>query len=136
MTDDLHAEVRDALGQLVAKVNGYGDELREARKQADSLERRFNEARITGTLRPTTTTTEAPAPTWIDAESKQRIPVLYHGQNLADLTEHKGDVPTLGRLMRGLILGSKADDARELSEERKALSSTLTHRAAFWCRTC
>lgn len=60
-----------------------------------------------------------------DAKSKSRVPVLMHGQRLADLDEKKGEkkeVPSLGRVLRGIVLGGRADDASELADERKALS--------------
>jgi len=59
--------------------------------------------------------------TWIDRKSGQRVPVLTRDQSLASLhnTEAKG---TIGRALRGILLGSRADDAKELEEERKAMS--------------
>lgn len=61
--------------------------------------------------------------TWRDVKSGRPVPVLEAKHSLAAL-ENKSDaeVPTIGRLMRGLVLGGRADDAAELAEERKALS--------------
>lgn len=117
----MYEEVSAAVEAIGTKLDGFRDEMtglvREERERREALERKVNENRLTA--RPTA---DGLAPTWIDAESKQRIPVLHHGQKLADLSEHKGEVPSLGRMLRGLILGSKADDWRELREEMKALA--------------
>ncbi|MCB1995335.1 MAG: phage major capsid protein [Burkholderiaceae bacterium] len=67
----------------------------------------------------------APA-VWIDPRTKSRIDVLSADQSLLQrevaATEHKGDIPSMGRVLRGLALGGAADDARELEAERKALN--------------
>jgi len=70
------------------------------------------------------TTALQPAPQmWIDTKSKARVPVLRPADSLAAL-EGKADTktPSVGRVLRGLVLGGQADDARELEDERKALS--------------
>ncbi|MBK7000954.1 MAG: phage major capsid protein [Rhodoferax sp.] len=54
---------------------------------------------------------------WVDTKSRDKINVLTHGQTLTDAKNE----PSIGRLMRGIVLGGRADDARELEEERKAL---------------
>ena len=80
----------------------------------DDLEKRFN--------RPFSAPTpklDAPQQ-WRDAKSGRPIPVLTHKQRLADL-EQQVEVPSVGRVLRGLLLGGKADDANELAEERKSL---------------
>lgn len=64
---------------------------------------------------------DKPQQFFFDTKTRQRVPVLEHGQRLADLDEKK-EIPSLGRVLRGIILGGKADDAKELAEERKALS--------------
>jgi HK97 family phage major capsid protein len=64
----------------------------------------------------------APLPAFVNVKTKQRIPVLQHKDSLAALGERTGTpLPSLGRLLRGMVLGSRADDARELEEERKSL---------------
>lgn len=55
---------------------------------------------------------------WVDSKSRDKINVLTHDQKLSE-TKKQG--PSLGRLMRGIILGSRAPDAQELEIERKAL---------------
>ena len=80
---------------------------------------KFGRPALPGAARPAATS----APTWIDVKTHRRIPVLSNSQSYADLVEGKGDpTPSIGRLMRGIVLGGRADDALELAEERKALS--------------
>jgi HK97 family phage major capsid protein len=60
------------------------------------------------------------AETWIDTKSQKAIPVLSHSHALGSLEkQEKG--PSVGRILRGLVLGGRAGDARELETERKAL---------------
>lgn len=54
---------------------------------------------------------------WVDAKSRDKINVLTHGQTLSDTKQ----TPSIGRLMRGIVLGGRADDAKELETERKAM---------------
>lgn len=61
-------------------------------------------------------------PTWIDTKTRQRIHVLTNSQRLADTVSSSDPTPSIGRLMRGVVLGGRADDAMELADERKALS--------------
>ena len=64
-----------------------------------------------------------PTQMWIDRESKSAIPVLSAGQSVAALHQTKsGEAPSLGRVLRGIVLGGRAHDADELADERKALS--------------
>lgn len=68
---------------------------------------------------------------FIDAKSGKSIPVLSHTDKLLTLEqkadsisemEHRSDMPSVGRLLRGIVLGGRAADAAELAEERKALA--------------
>lgn len=65
---------------------------------------------------------KAPRDTWIDTKTGKAIPVLRHGDSLAALTGKSADAPSLGRVLRGIVLGGNAPDARELEEERKSLN--------------
>lgn len=58
---------------------------------------------------------------FIDTKSGKSIPVLSHGDKLASLEQKQNGAPSMGRLLRGIVLGGKAHDANELAEERKAL---------------
>lgn len=57
---------------------------------------------------------------FFDVKTKRVVPVLSHAHSLAAL-EQKADTPSVGRLLRGIVLGGRADDANELADERKAL---------------
>lgn len=63
-----------------------------------------------------------PVETWLDTKTKARVPVLRSSQALATLEGKADKTPSVGRVLRGLVMGGQADDARELEEERKALS--------------
>lgn len=58
---------------------------------------------------------------FFDVKTRKSVPVLKHCDSLAAL-ETKTDLPNLGRVLRGIVLGGRADDANELAEERKSLS--------------
>ncbi len=71
---------------------------------------------------PSSSALPAKHETWFDQKSRQPVLVLNHGQSLADL-QGKGDAaPSVGRLLRGMVMGGRADDSKALEEERKALS--------------
>lgn len=59
--------------------------------------------------------------TMLDAKSGAQIPVLEHKQALAALEQRSEPLPSMGRLLRGIVMGGRAPDAEELAEERKAL---------------
>ena len=70
--------------------------------------------------RPAATEKTAQPESWLDVKSNKPIPVLEHKHRLAAL-ERQECKTTVGRFLRGLALGGRAADARELDEERKAL---------------
>lgn len=61
---------------------------------------------------------------WLDTKSGQPVPVLEHGQSLAALEQRADTMPSLGRVLRGIIMGGRAHDERELAEERRDLGIT------------
>lgn len=61
-------------------------------------------------------------PTFFDTKSKELIRVFGRDDSIAAHEQKQGDLPSIGRVLRGLVLGSKAHDAKQLEEERKALS--------------
>ncbi len=67
-------------------------------------------------------TKEAPIETFYDIKTKKAVPVLNHAQSFKSLEGKGADLPSVGRLLRGIVLGGRADDANELAEERKALA--------------
>lgn len=58
---------------------------------------------------------------WLDTKSAKPVPVLQHGQSLAALERREGAMPSLGRVLRGIVLGGRAHDDRELDLERRDL---------------
>lgn len=74
---------------------------------------------------PGQTAPATPTATYFDAKTKQRVPVLEHKDSLAALGIKTDGAPSVGRLLRGIILGGRADDARELEDERKALGTNV-----------
>lgn len=59
---------------------------------------------------------------YIDTKSGKPVPVLTHAHPLTSPEQKQGDTPSMGRVLRGIVLGGRAPDAAELSEERKSLS--------------
>lgn len=59
---------------------------------------------------------------FIDTKTGRSVSVLTHADSLALLEEKEGPMPTMGRVLRGIVMGGRAPDAAELSEERKSLS--------------
>lgn len=97
-----------------AFVDRKDAEAAEMRAAIEGIQKKAN--------RPDTGTGPAPkAETWIDTKSQKPIPVLAHDQPLSTY-EAKAATPSMGRVLRGLVLGGKASDAKVLEEERKAMS--------------
>lgn len=59
---------------------------------------------------------------FIDTKSGKAVPVFAHADKLAALEQKAAGAPSIGRLLRGIILGGMAKDADELAEERKSLA--------------
>ena len=64
---------------------------------------------------------QKPGEHFIDVKTGKAIPVLKHGDSLAALHEKSSDEPSPWRVLRGIVLGPNAPDARELENERKSL---------------
>lgn len=92
--DAKYAELEQGMTELQKKAN---------RPQADNVEPAAN------------------AESWIDAKTHDAIPVLTHAQSLSN-PQKKAQMPSMGRVLRGLVLGGRAPDAKQLEEERKAMS--------------
>jgi HK97 family phage major capsid protein len=59
---------------------------------------------------------------WLDTKTQKPVPVFSHDQSVAAFHgEAKSDGPSIGRMLRGIVLGGQAGDAKALEEERKAL---------------
>lgn len=59
--------------------------------------------------------------TFLDVKTKRSLPVLNHNQSLSSLESRDNNAPSIGRLLRGIVMGGRADDANDLAEERKSL---------------
>ncbi len=92
-----------------------GAEIDELKTTIEDLQKKAN--------RPQADTVEpvAKAESWIDVKTHETIPVLTHAQSLSD-PQKKAQAPSMGRVLRGLVLGGRAPDAKHLEEERKAMS--------------
>jgi len=96
----------------------HDGELAAMKKGLDTLYLERGRAQLSGT---DTDNKIAPPETFYDQKSKRSVPVLTHGHSLAALENKVANAPSVGRLLRGIVLGGRADDAGELAEERKAL---------------
>ena len=87
-------------------------------KETEGLLKSANRPRLaTGDSASTT-----PPASFYDIKTKSRVPVLEHKDSLSSLQKKTDGAPSVGRMLRGIILGGRADDANELADERKALS--------------
>jgi HK97 family phage major capsid protein len=98
----------------------HTDELTKEREHREALERKLNLAKVNGD--PTAAIEKPEA--WLDVKTRRPVPVLTHKMRLADLEQSKSDAPpiSVGRMLRGIVLGSRAPDAKELRDEFKALA--------------
>lgn len=93
-------------------------ELAEVKKELEEIQLKGNRSRLGLGGRAEQDTHER----WIDTKSQQPLPVLAHGQSLRALQGKADGMPTMGRVLRGLVLGGRAHDAKQLDEERKAMA--------------
>ncbi len=102
-----------------AHITATDTTLTELRKGLDSLYLKAGRPGINVFAAGSNST---PPEYFYDARTKRRVPVLTHGQSLAALEGKATHTASVGRLLRGIVLGGRADDAGELAEERKALA--------------
>lgn len=119
--------------RTVAEANTAAVEgLVDLRKKTSSIENRLD-AWETRTNRPGAASYllagsggEAPAPAWRDAKTRRPVPIFRHGEPVVGAADLKSDTPrealSVGRMLRGIVMGGAADDARQLADERKAMS--------------
>lgn len=124
--------------EIVTMINAQGDAWAQFKVRSDEFEQRIESKyqRMEDAVNDLLVKSQRPrfgdAPSettqresWIDVKSGARIPVLAHGDSLAALdSAAAAKAPSIGRFLRGIICGSRADDANELAEERKALAIT------------
>lgn len=91
--------------------------------QVTALEQRLDEIQLKD-ARPFGKGGTTPAPsaqTWIDTKTQREVKVYAGADPITTPAEAK-DTPSIGRVLRGLVLGGKAHDAKALEDERKALA--------------
>lgn len=99
----------------------HNKRIKTADDHVAELERKVNLLSVRGTL-PAELQAK-PTITWREAKTGRPVPVLERKQSLVALDASAAtELPTIGRILRGIILGAQADDAKELTEERKSLS--------------
>ena len=79
-------------------------------------------------------------PQYFDPKTQRPIPILGCDDSLA-ATEQKSmsasnELPSMGRVLRGIVMGSRAHDAAELEAERKALNIGSGVGGGFTVRAC
>jgi HK97 family phage major capsid protein len=133
--DDEPKTAADWVKRVDAALNDFRDrhtnELKAEATMRQDLERRFNELQITGHVPAVQTKAE---PVWFDTKTQKPVLVLNNKQRLANSIE-RDDVSSktvvssqaaapqisIGRMLRGIVLGDRAPDAKVLREELKAL---------------
>lgn len=119
------------LAQIAQMIEQQGDALEEF-KTAQNNRLKTLESNVTDILKKAgrpgapgiITAPATPSDSFINVKTKERVPVLEHKDSLFALeekTEAKA-APSIGRVLRGIVSGAAADDAKELAEERKALA--------------
>src|SRR6185312_1723212 len=111
---------RDEGNTLPSEIAQLGERFSQFRtdhrQQLDDIERKVNRLSLRGL--GTEARADAPPLEFMrDAKSRTLVPVLTKAHQLSDLPENQSkDITpaTLGRLLRGLALGSMASDYREL----------------------
>lgn len=124
------AEITATLEEIGKKSDKWredkGAEIDALKEQMEQMQMKANRP---GAGDPGPSSRKAVA-TMIDTKSNREIPVFDHDQSLKSFDSKSGTVgginntkalPSMGRVLRGLVLGGRADDARELEEERKAM---------------
>jgi HK97 family phage major capsid protein len=116
---------KDFAGRNDQRFGVLEEHARIQEKQMEELAKTQNRVKFAGGA----PTSAAPLEHVLDTKTGKLLPLLSHTDKLSDLepatyqsaTGNKA-MPSIGRFMRGLVLGGKAHDAAELAEERKSLS--------------
>lgn len=116
MVEDQGKAAQEFRAKQIARIDSLEKEAYEAAKKAG---RPF--PGVGGEFDPAAQITKTHE-TWIDTKTKKSVAVLRHDQSLAALETKAESRPSIGRVLRGIILGGAAHDAAELAEERKSLS--------------
>ena len=114
--DEVLAQIEKLDQKNAARYKALEMDIRDIEKKAG---RPFAGA---GTEFDSPTSLAATHETWIDVKSKKSVPVLRHNQSLAALEKRDASQPSLGRVLRGIVLGGAAHDAHALETERKSMN--------------
>ena len=118
-------ETKDILDAIEGVKTSVGERFEKLEKAHSELDEILKAMAIKGN-RPNMATgakdSAKTLPTFFDTKSKEVIRVYGPNDSIAAHEQKQGDLPSIGRVLRGLVLGSKAHDAKELEAERKALS--------------
>lgn len=105
------------LNEITRLIEAQGDVIKSRLDELDSAMTEIEKKAGRPSLGGSTDKATPSAETWIDTKSRKAVQVLAHDQPLA--TQRKAG--QVGRMLRGLVMAGRADDAAELTEERKAL---------------
>ena len=101
--------------ELAEEVTAIGKQMNDVEKKAG---RPHNETGTFSDASPAGNKNEV----FFDVKTKKSVPVLNHKQGLSALEQRSRiKTPSIGRLLRGIVLGGQASDASELMDERKSL---------------
>lgn len=116
------------LDDILDLTRKQGDAMQPFFKKVDALEaglldlqKKSGRAAISGLSGTGGLPESSPVEKWYDAKTRTPVPVLEHKQSLARLGGNAEPPSSIGRVLRGLVLGGRADDAKQLEDERKSL---------------
>lgn len=112
---ELVKKQNDSLEVIRSQYTKQGEQLKALDAELTTLATKSN--RPNGSNMSAGLADKAQGETWIDSKTRDKIHVLTHGQTLSGTKQG----PSIGRLLRGIVLGGRANDANELETERKAL---------------
>jgi HK97 family phage major capsid protein len=130
-SDDTVAAVNELTSTIRDGITRINERLDSEKQHRENLERKVNMLKVrpgTGIEPATAEPAALPPCQLLEARTGRPIPALSHKMRMVDLLppekarELKPD--SVGRFLRGIILGGRCDDARELEEERKALGAS------------
>lgn len=122
-------DIKDPVDEVMTAFNEF---VERNSKRLDELQQHVDEI-ATEQGRPFTNSTgkpKKPAATYIDVKTRAEVPVLGAQDKLEDLeprAQSRGiesasaNEPSLGRVLRGIVLGNHAHDAKALADERMAM---------------
>ena len=111
------------MGDIAQMIKQQGTDLDAWKKQQETAIKQVNDDLVEIAKkgnRPNLGNQAAPgekSEKWFDPKTRSPVLVLNHGQRVSQ----SKDAPSMGRLLRGIVMGGRADDANDLTDERKAM---------------